>query len=53
VVSLDSPARLVRTDFDPDAARQWTLHDLRIDAGFRAALAVEGEPIRIDCWQWV
>ena len=53
VVSLDLPARLIRTEFDPDAARQWTLHDLLIDDGFRAALAVEGEPNRIDRWQWV
>ena len=53
VVSLDSPARLVRTEFDPDAVRQWTLHDVPIDGGFRAALAVEGEPNRIDRWQWL
>lgn len=52
VVSIDSPARLIRTDFDPGAIRQWTLHELPIDDGFAAALAVEGEPNRIDRWRW-
>jgi 4'-phosphopantetheinyl transferase len=43
-VSIDpaAPARLVRTAWDPDEARRWTLHDLEVAAGFSAALAVEG-----------
>jgi 4'-phosphopantetheinyl transferase len=52
VVSLDEPARLLRTDFDPAAAGQWTLHDLDAGEGFAAALAIEGKPERIECWQW-
>ena len=52
VVSVDGPARLVRTDFNPEAARQWTLHDLDVGEGFAAAVAVEGEPERIERWQW-
>jgi 4'-phosphopantetheinyl transferase len=52
VVSVNGPARLIRTDFDPEAVHQWTLHDLRVPDGFAAALAVEGKPERIDCWQW-
>jgi 4'-phosphopantetheinyl transferase len=52
VVSLDAPARLVRTDFDTKAVEQWTLHDLEVGEEFAAALAVEGKAERIDCWQW-
>ena len=52
VVSVDAPARLVRTDFDPGAVRQWTLHDLAAGEGFAAAMAVEGQPERIERWQW-
>jgi 4'-phosphopantetheinyl transferase len=52
VVSLNMPARLVRTDFDPDAVGQWTLHELEAGEGFAAALAVEGMPKGIECWEW-
>jgi 4'-phosphopantetheinyl transferase len=52
VVSLDGPAQLVRTDFDPDAVHHWTLHDLEVAQGFAAALALEGTPERIECWDW-
>jgi 4'-phosphopantetheinyl transferase len=43
-VSIDPevPARLLRTAWDPDEARRWTLHDLDVADGFAAALAVEG-----------
>ena len=50
VVAVDGAARLVRTDFEPDAVNQWTLHDLEVSEGFKGALAVEGTPQRIDCW---
>jgi len=52
VVSVEGPAQLLRTDFEPDAARQWTLHQLNISEEFAAALAVEGTADRIECWQW-
>ena len=52
VVSLAAPARLLRTDFDPKAMQDWTLHDLNPGEEYAAALAVEGQPQRIDCWQW-
>lgn len=47
-VSLDQPARLLRTDFDPAAIHQWTLHDLPVPEGFAAALALEGNLDRIE-----
>jgi 4'-phosphopantetheinyl transferase len=51
-VSLDTPARLLQTDFDPNALSQWTLHELDADDGFAAALAIEGKPAQIECWRW-
>ena len=51
-VSVAGPARLLRTDFDPPAAQHWTLHDLLVAEGFAAAVALEGEPGSIECWQW-
>ena len=52
VVSMDAPARLLRTDFEPEALKEWTLHDLYPGDEFAAALALEGQPQRIECWQW-
>src|SRR5204862_7643888 len=40
-VSVNAPAQLLRTDFDADAVRQWTLYDLTVEPGFAAALAME------------
>ncbi len=51
-VSVNAPAQLLRTDFDPDAVRQWTLHDLTVEPGFAAALALEGDLGRIERWEW-
>jgi 4'-phosphopantetheinyl transferase len=52
-VSIDpeSPARLVRTSWDPDESGRWSLHDLDVASGFAAALAVAGVitgPIVVD-----
>ncbi len=45
-VSVDphQPAVLRSADDDPDAADRWTLVDLAVDGGYRAALAVLGRP---------
>lgn len=51
-VSVNGPAKLLRTDFDPDAVNQWTLHDLPVASDFAAALAVEGEVAETECWVW-
>jgi len=50
-VSLDQPARLLRTDFDRGAVNQWTLDDLPVAEGFAAALALEGSFDRIEYWE--
>src|SRR5260221_9955974 len=31
---------------------RWSLYDLSPGAGYKAALAVEGHPVRLMCWQW-
>jgi 4'-phosphopantetheinyl transferase len=44
-------ARLLETRHDPDDAQRWTLHELDVGEGYKAALAVEGEGTP-KCWQW-
>jgi 4'-phosphopantetheinyl transferase len=53
-VSLDpgAPARLLRVAGEPPGALRWSLHDLPEIAGYAAALAVEGEPARIEPWEF-
>jgi 4'-phosphopantetheinyl transferase len=51
-VSVNAPAQLLRTDFNPEAVHQWTLHDLTVEPGFAAALALEGGPGHIERWKW-
>jgi 4'-phosphopantetheinyl transferase len=45
----EAPA-LLGTRIDPGEVGRWSLHDLRIDEGFAAALAVEGHDVRLDFW---
>ncbi len=53
-VSLDpqSPTGLLSVDDDPSQAARWTLVELLAGQGYRAALAVEGNPPVLRCWQW-
>jgi 4'-phosphopantetheinyl transferase len=44
-------ARLVETRHDPGEARRWTLQELEVGEGYKAAVAVEGEG-ELKCWQW-
>jgi 4'-phosphopantetheinyl transferase len=41
-VSVDGVPRIVRTAWDPDEARRWTLADLDVPDGYAAAVATEG-----------
>jgi len=52
-VSINAPAQLLRTDFNPEAVHQWSIHDLPVTAGFTAALAFEGTPKEIHRWRWI
>jgi len=46
------PAALLRTAGDAQEASRWSLQALAPDRGYVAALAVEGYPGRLQCWQW-
>ena len=52
VVSLDSRdgARVVRVLGDPEEAARWSLTELAPAADYVAALAVEGQPWQLSCW---
>jgi 4'-phosphopantetheinyl transferase len=46
------PAALLRTAGDAREASRWSLHALAPGRGYVAALALEGWPRRLTCWQW-
>jgi 4'-phosphopantetheinyl transferase len=46
------PAKLLRTEGDPQEAQRWSLRELLPGPGYVAALAVEGHEWRLHCWQW-
>jgi 4'-phosphopantetheinyl transferase len=45
-------ARLLATRPDPAEAARWTLRDLDVGPGYKAALAVEGAGWRLKVWDW-
>ena len=54
VVSLvpGYPARLIKTYCDPEEISRWSLVDITLDAGYVAALAVEGSAPILRYWQY-
>ena len=46
------PARLVESKEQGVDVSDWSLFDLDPNSGYRAALAVQGHPARLLCWQW-
>jgi 4'-phosphopantetheinyl transferase len=46
------PARLLRVDGEPPEAARWWMVGLEPAEGFAAAVAVEGRPASLGCWQW-
>lgn len=46
-VAPETPAALLRTRTDPEAAARWQMHDLAPGAGYAAALAVEGRDVDV------
>ncbi|HYO92152.1 MAG TPA: 4'-phosphopantetheinyl transferase superfamily protein [Pyrinomonadaceae bacterium] len=46
------PARLLSVRDDPQAASRWSLQEIEVEAGYVAALAVEGDGWRMKRWQW-
>lgn len=46
------PARLLEVEGDPAETERWSLAALDPAPGYAAALAVEGQPLRLVCWQF-
>jgi 4'-phosphopantetheinyl transferase len=46
------PASLLQVDDDPLECSRWTLYELSPGQGYVAALAVEGYPSSLTCWEW-
>lgn len=46
------PAMLLDTKGDPLEPTKWSLRELFPDAGYVAALAIEGNGLRLSCWQY-
>jgi 4'-phosphopantetheinyl transferase len=44
--------RLIETRHDPAEARRWTLRDLDVGPGYKAAIAVEGNELQLKTWDW-
>lgn len=51
-INPDAPAELLHTRPDPAQALQWRLYALYPGQGYVAALATEGQPASLGCWQW-
>ncbi len=45
-------ARPLEIEGDPQEAGRWSLQELRVDPGYVAALAVEGDNLHCEYWQW-
>ncbi|UCG11946.1 MAG: 4'-phosphopantetheinyl transferase superfamily protein, partial [Deltaproteobacteria bacterium] len=45
-------ARVMNIRGDSKSASRWLIRDLRPAPGFVGALAMEGESLRLHCWQW-
>jgi 4'-phosphopantetheinyl transferase len=43
-------AQLLRTGWDSGEAAHWTLCDLKVGEGYRAALALRGHDYQLQCW---
>jgi 4'-phosphopantetheinyl transferase len=45
------PAALLRNEENPKEAALWSLHELKVENNYAAAIAVEGHGFHIRCWQ--
>jgi 4'-phosphopantetheinyl transferase len=48
----DESAELLRVEWDADESRRWSLVELPMDTGYKAALAVEGRDWTLRQWEW-
>ena len=48
----NEPARLLATRVDSQDASQWSMHNLDVGPGYKAAVIAEGTDWRLKCWLW-
>ncbi len=48
----DEPAAILMSREDGDTLHDWSLHHLLPDPGYVGAVAMQGGPCRLMCWQW-
>lgn len=46
------PAALLQVRVNPDEVARWSMYDIEVTQGYRAALLVEGKGHRLRYWQW-
>ena len=51
-LSPGEPAALLDTA-SPGEASNWSLEELHPGPGYAAAVAVQGQALRLKCWQWL
>jgi 4'-phosphopantetheinyl transferase len=51
-LAMDEPARLLATRVDSQDASHWSMHNLDVGAGYKAAVIAEGTDWRLHCWKW-
>ena len=49
----DESAKLFRTRYDEKDAQEWSLYDLKISPGFKAALATKSKRFKLTYFDWV
>jgi|SRR5262245_3339811 len=52
-LGIDEPARLLATRVRSQDASKWSLHNLDVGAGHKAAVIAEGTDWQLKCWRWI
>lgn len=48
----DKPAKLLATDWDPNAVSKWSMYAMSPGANFVGSVAIEGVVRQATCWNW-
>ena len=51
-VTPAKPAQLLKTEWDPYEAANWSMYDIDAGDGYASALAVEGHNFKLSFWNW-
>jgi len=52
-LAMDEPARLLATRVNSEDASKWSLHNLDVGAGHKAAVIAEGTDWQVRRWRWM